>query len=211
MKLLISAVFCIVAIGEGIAQKDPKALQILDAMSAKYQKIPSFKASFKYIMENPEEDINEGFEGTVFVKGDFYKLSMEEQEMRYDGTNVWTFLEEDNEVSVSPYDPEDEDITLSNIFNIYKVGYKYLYLESRDNGKIDVIDLVPDDLEKSYFKIRLQIAAGTKDLKSFKVFDKSGSRYLYEVVTFAEDTSIKDGDFTYTEEQLKGKEFIDFR
>ncbi len=212
MKFLATLIaVCLIAGFSASAQKDPKAREILDAMSAKYKKTPSFKADFKYIMENPEEDINEGFEGTIFVKSDKYKLMMEEQEIRFDGENVWSYSKELNEVQISPSDPEDEEISISNIFDIYKSGYKYLYLESREGGKIDVVDLVPEDTELSYYKIRMQIVSSTKALKSFKVFDKSGSRYLYEVVTFSADTSLEDGDFTFTDKELKGKELIDFR
>ncbi|MFY0627876.1 MAG: outer membrane lipoprotein carrier protein LolA [Reichenbachiella sp.] len=212
MKIFI-ATLCMSAfvMTHSIAQKDPKALQILDAMSDKYRSTPSFKSEFKYLMENPDENINEGFEGVVFVKDDFYKLLMEGQEVRFDGTYVWTYSKEFEEIQVSPNEEEEEEFTISKIFDLYKTGFKYLYLESRDAGKIDVIDLVPEDLNKSYFKIRMQIVAETKALKSFKIFDKSGSRYVYEIVKFTPDNTLKDSDFTFTEKQMEGKELIDFR
>ena len=212
MKFLTTLLaICLVFGFSANAQKDPKARQILDAMSAKYKKTPSFKADFKYIMENPEEDINEGFKGKILVKGDMYKLLMEGQEIRFDGQNIWTYSKELDEVQVSPNDPDDEEISISNIFDIYKSGYKYLYLEAQDGGKTEVIDLVPDDQDLSYYKIRMRIEASTKSLKSFKVFDKSGSRYLYEVVTFAPETGLVDSNFTFSDSELKGKELIDFR
>ena len=194
-----------------MAQKDPQALKILDAMSAKYQQTPSFKAGFKYLMENPEENINEGFQGTVFVKGDLYKLAMEEQEVRFDGEFVWTYSKEFEEVSVASNEDGEQEISISNIFGLYKSGYKYLFLEARDNGATNVVDLVPEDLDLSYYKIRMQINAKDNTLKSFKIFDKSGSRYVYEVQSFAADNSLKVSDFTWTDAQLKGKELIDFR
>ena len=45
------------------AQQDPKAREILDAMSSKYQKMGAFKSDFTYTMENPSEEINEDFKG----------------------------------------------------------------------------------------------------------------------------------------------------
>jgi len=210
-SLLIASLLTLMMIGHSIAQKDPKALQILDAMSAKYKKIPAFNAEFKYTMENPEEGIDEGFQGTILIKDDKYKLIMDEQEVLFDGTDVWTFLKEDNEVTVATYEAEDEDISLSNIFNIYKSGFKYLYLESRENGKIDVVDLVPEDLEKSYYKIRMLITSSDRALQSFKIFDKSGNRYVYTIVSFKPDNTLKDQDFTFNEKNYKGVEVIDFR
>ncbi|MCV9387579.1 LolA family protein [Reichenbachiella ulvae] len=206
-SLLLSVLICT----QVFAQKDPKAKSILDAMSQKYKSIPSFTADFTYTMENPEEDINEGFEGKVNVKGEKYKLAMEGQEIIFDGENVWTYLKEDKEVTVAPYEEDEGEISLSNIFTLYESGFKYLYLESRDGGKIDVVDLVPEDLNKSYFKIRMQITAANKDLVTFKVFDKSGSRYVYTITSFSKDSSLKDSDFTFNTKANPGVEVIDFR
>ncbi|PIB36390.1 hypothetical protein BFP72_13785 [Reichenbachiella sp. 5M10] len=209
--LTTSLLLSVLVISQAIAQKDPKAKSILDAMSNKYKNIPAFRADFEYTMENPEEDINEGFEGKVSVKGEKYKLSMEGQQIMFDGTNVWTYLVDDAEVTVAPFEEDESEISLSNIFTLYESGYKYLYLESRDNGKTDVVDLVPEDLNKSYFKIRMQIDASTKELKTFKVFDKSGSRYVYTIVSFKTDSSLKDSDFTFNTAKNPNVEVIDFR
>ncbi|MBU2884572.1 outer membrane lipoprotein carrier protein LolA [Gilvimarinus agarilyticus] len=212
MKFIItSLLLSVLFIGQASAQKDPKAKSILDEMSNKYKNIPSFKADFTYNMENPEADINEGFKGKVSVKGEQYKISMEGQDIMFDGENVWTYLKEDGEVTVAPFEESEEEISLSNIFTLYQSGFKYLYLESRDGGKTDVVDLVPEDLNKNYFKIRMQINAATKELKTFKVFDKSGSRYVYTIVSFQEDSSLTDADFTFNKAKNPNVEVIDFR
>lgn len=204
-------VFCTALLSQAIAQKDPAAKTVLDAMSDKYQKIPAFRAEFSYTMEDDGDDIDEGFKGTILVRGEKYKLIMDEQEITFDGTDVYTYLKEENEMTISSYDPEEEEISLSNVFDIYKTGFKYVYTESKANGTIDVVDLVPEDREKDYFKIRMEIKAGSSELKSFKVFDKSGSRYLYKVLTFSEDSSITDQQFVFDKSKYPNAEIIDFR
>ncbi|MEP3390549.1 MAG: outer membrane lipoprotein carrier protein LolA [Reichenbachiella sp.] len=204
-------ILSIAALTHAVAQKDPAAKQVLDAMSDKYQKIPAFRAEFSYTMEDDGDDIDEGFKGTILVRGEKYKLIMDEQEVTFDGTDIYTYLKEENEMTISSFDPEEEEISLSNIFDIYKTGYKYVYTESKNNGAIDVVDLVPEDREKEYFKIRMEIASGDKSLQSFKVFDKSGSRYLYKVLSFKEDASITDKMFVFDKAKYNGAEVIDFR
>lgn len=204
-------VFCTALLSQAIAQKDPAAKTVLDAMSDKYQKIPAFRAEFSYTMEDDGDDIDEGFKGTILVRGEKYKLIMDEQEITFDGTDVYTYLKEENEMTISSYDPEEEEISLSNVFDIYKTGFKYVYTESKANGTIDVVDLVPEDREKDYFKIRMEIKAGSSELKSFKVFDKSGSRYLYKVLTFSEDSSITEQQFVFDKSKYPNAEIIDFR
>lgn len=196
---------------QAFAQKDPQALEILDAMSEKYKNIPAFTANFSYIMENDAEDIDEKFEGIITVKNNKYKLEMSGQEIINDGVAVWTYLKDDNEVTISEYDDEDEEITLSNIFTIYKSGYKYLFLETRDNGKMDVVDLVPEDRDKTFYKIRMEIQRADRELKNFRIFDKSGSRYLYKINEFAVNNTITDADFKFDERKYPGVEVVDFR
>lgn len=208
-SLLTVCVLSLLIVGQSLAQKDPKALAILEAMSAKYKKVPAFKAQYTFNMENPEEGIDEGFEGMIYVKEDKYKIQMTEAQVFYDGKDRWTYMKEDQEVTVEV--PEDEEISISNIFDIYKTGYKYLYLEARDNGKTDVVDLVPEDLDKEYFKIRMEISAQDQSLISFKVFDKSGSRYVYTIKTFEADNSLKDSDFVFDTKKYPKVEVIDFR
>jgi len=210
-KLSITLILLAAILTNTYAQKDPAAKAILDAMSKKYQETPAFRADFNYTMENPEEDINEGFEGAVAVKDQMYRLYMGGQEIMFDGENVWTYLKEDKEVTVAPYEEDGDDISISNIFDLYEKGYKYLYLESKNNGKIDVVDLVPEDLNKSFYKIRMEISASDKALKSFKIFDKSGSRYIYTIISYKEDNSIKSTDFSFDTAANPDVEVIDFR
>lgn len=204
-------ILSIAALTHAVAQKDPAAKEVLDAMSEKYQKIPAFRSEFSYTMEDEGDEIDEGFKGTILVRGEMYKLIMDEQEVTFDGSDIYTYLKEENEITISSYDPEAEEISLSNIFDIYKTGYKYVYTESKNNGTIDVVDLVPEDRDKEYFKIRMEIRSSDKSLQSFKVFDKSGSRYLYKVLNFKEDASITNEFFAFDKTKYKDAIVVDFR
>ncbi len=203
-SFLISTQLC-------LAQKDEAARKILDEMSAKYQAMPAFKADFQYILENPSEDLTETFEGAVTVKDEMYRLEMEGQTIINNGETVWTYMPELNEVNISNYDPEEQEISMNNIFTLYKDGYKYLYIEESNGGKTDVVDLVPEDKSNTYFKIRLNIATADRTLQRFMVFDKNGNRYIYEIDGFEVDGSITDSFFVFDPSQYDGVEVIDFR
>ncbi len=211
MKKLFSVILIAACFTSAQAQKDEAARSILDAMSDKYQAMPAFTSDFEYILENPSEDLTETFEGTVSVKGDMYRLSMEGQEIINNGETVWTYMEELNEVNISDYLAEEQDISLNNIFTLYKEGYKYLYIESADNGKLDIIDLVPEDVSNNYFKIRLAIKSDNQELTRFQVFDKNGNRYIYKIVTFKDEPTLGDDYFNFDPTKYEGVEVIDFR
>jgi outer membrane lipoprotein carrier protein len=211
MKKVLSILLISACATSVYAQKDEAALAILDAMSDKYQAMPAFTSDFQYILENPSEDLSETFEGTVSVKGDMYRLSMEGQEIINNGETVWTYMAELNEVNISEYMAEEQDISLNNIFTLYKEGYKYLYIESADNGQLDIIDLVPEDVSNNYFKIRLAIKTDNQELNRFQVFDKNGNRYIYKIVTFKEEAALGDDYFNFDPSKYEGVEVIDFR
>ncbi len=211
MKILISFLISyFILTSASFAQYDSKAKAILDAMSAKYKAMPAFSADFLYTLSNPDEDLDENFEGQISVKDDKYRLETESQMVINDGETVWTYLPEVNEVNISEYDPEEQEISLSNIFSLYQEGFKYLFLELSEDGTINVIDLVPEDKNLSYFKIRMRIT-NKNELKSFKIFDKNGNKYIYEVKNFEEMNNLENSYFTFDVAEYEDVEVIDFR
>ena len=198
-----------------LAQQDPKAREILDAMSSKYKSIPSFQADLSYTMINLTEGIDEQYKGTIAVKGDMYRLMMQDQEIYNDGSTVWTFLPnlDEPEVTIDNNNPEGGDITPSSIFGIYKEGYKYLYLKTTNIGgkSYDIVDLVPNDKDAQYFKVRIEI--GTKDrlLRTFTLFDREGSEYTYLITNFKSDVNLPDAYFKFDTSKLTEDQIIDIR
>ena len=212
-KKIVLTLFSIMLIGNVFAQKDPEAREILDAMSAKYQSIPSFQADLAYTMTNKVENINESFKGKISVKGDMYRLAMQEQEIYNDGETVWTYLPDIPEVTIDNNNPDAGDISPSSIFNIYKEGYKYMYLNSfSDAGKTyDVVDLVPNDKDAQYFKVRIEIESKDHLLRKFILFDREGSEYAYVISNFKSDVNLADSYFRFDTSKLSEDEIIDIR
>jgi len=54
---------------------------------------------------------------------------LNEQHVINDGVTVWTYLPEEKEVNIDNFDANADDVVNpSKIFDIYKKGYKYMYL-----------------------------------------------------------------------------------
>jgi outer membrane lipoprotein carrier protein len=213
MKRLIFALIPLFIIQYTQAQYDPKALEILDAMSKKYKAIPAFEANIAYTMTNDVEKINEEFKGKITVKGNKFKLALPEQEVINNGTTLWTYLPDAKEVNIDNYDPNSEDINPSKIYDIYKKGFKYLYLKDETDGGVvcEVIDLVPEKKDAQYFKIRMNISKKDKSIHSWTMFDKGGNRYKYSITKFTPNTKIEDTLFTFDPAKHPGVEVIDLR
>ncbi|WKN41417.1 LolA family protein [Tunicatimonas pelagia] len=195
------------------AQYDPKAREILDAMSEAYRQIGAFESGFSYSMENTDQSISEDFEGEIAVKGDKYRLRMGGQEIINDGSTVWTYLEEVNEVNIDDYDPDEGDISPTQIYNAYKRGFKYNYLEDEtiDGKTYQVVDLVPENKDNQFFKIQLHIAEDDRTLKKWRIFDKNGTHYTYEIDNFNPQASVTDELFSFDTSKYDGVEIVDLR
>ena len=189
-------------------QYDPEALTVLDAMSEKYKKIGAFEADFTQQMINESADIDESIAGEIAVKGDMYVLKVAGQEIYNNGADVYSYSEELKEVTVSTFDPEEQEITLGNIYDLYKEGYKYVLMSTQSNGD-RIVELDPESKDKSYYKIRLVIDKND-DLKKFTVFERSGNKYIYEIKNF-KSADFADPYFTFDTKKYPKVEVIDFR
>jgi outer membrane lipoprotein carrier protein len=213
MKKLILGLFALLAAISASAQYDPKALEILDAMSKKYKSIPAFEANITCNLSNDVDKVNDEFKGKITVKGDKFRMVLPEQEVINNGATIWTYLPDAKEVNIDNYDPNSEDINPSKIHEVYKKGYKYLYLQDKADGGVlcEEIDLVPEKKDAQYFKIKMFINKKEKTVQSFTLFDKGGNRYKYTVSKFTPNAKIEDSFFTFDPKNYPGVEVIDLR
>lgn len=213
MKKSLLAIILVAFAKTTFAQYDPKALEILDAMSEKYKKIPAFEANIAYTLTNDIEKISEEFKGKITVKGDKYRLALPEQEVINNGSTIWTYLPDVKEVNIDNYDPESDDINPSKIYDIYKKGFKYLYVQDKtvDGVLCEVVDLFPEKADSQYFKITMNISKKDKSIKSWTMFDRGGNRYKYSITKFEPNARISDSYFTFDPQKYPGVEVIDLR
>ncbi len=213
MKNSILALCAMILVITASAQYDPKALQSLDAMSKKYKAIPAFEANISYVLTNDVEKVNEEFKGKITVKGDKFRLALPEQEVINNGSTVWTYLHEANEVNIDNYDHTSEDVNPSKIYDIYKKGFKYLYLQDKTEGGVlcEEIDLVPEKKDAQFFKIKMFINKKDKSIQSWVMFDKGGNRYKYTISKFNPNIKVDDSFFAFDLKKYPGVEVVDLR
>ena len=189
------------------SQDDKIALDMLNSMSDNYKKMKGFTSSFTYTMKNLTEDITDSFSGKISVRDDKYVLYIEGQKIINDSKTVWTYLEDLNEVTISDFDPSEQDISINNVFEVYKEGYKHKFIDKVN--EINNVEIYPDDEGKSYFKISFAILENNL-LSSFTVYDKSNSIFIYSIDDFLEE-ELDNELFTFDLEKYPDIEVIDFR
>ena len=193
------------------AQKDPEAIRILSEFSKKATSAPSVSIDFTFITNDSRDGTVNTMEGYVVIEGDRYKLSMPDNSVWADGKNVWSYLPDVNEVTITESDPDDESFMSrpSMLFTLYKEGYKVRLLE--ETTKEWVIDLYPEDLTLNLVRIRLKIAKTTYYLRSAEYMTKDGITVTLNAGRY--DLSFKPaaGFFTFNPADYKGVDVIDMR
>ncbi len=212
MKNLLFALVCLLPLAAP-AQYDPKALEILEAMSKKYKSYTSFEANITSTLTNEIDGTREEIKGKITVKGDKFRLVMDDQEIINNGTTVWTYLPAAKEVNIDNYDPQSDEVNPTKIYDLYKKGFKYLFLEEQtENGLLcDVVDLVPEKKDAQFFKIRMFISKKDKSIVSWTMFDKNQNRYKYSITKFTPNVAVADAFFTFDPKKYPGVEVIDLR
>ena len=212
-KFLALLAFSVSLLPAVTAQQEPKAGKILDQMSAKYQAMKAFKASFTQTLENDAAKVKENLSGDITVSGQKFRLKMSGQEIINNGQTMWTFMKAENEVNISDYEADEQEISPAQIYTLYKKGYKYSYVqEAKEGGEmVDVIELSPEDRTNPIFKVRMKVSKVDKSVKSWQMFKRNGNRYTVKINKFQPNIPVDATTFNFDKTKYKGVKVIDLR
>lgn len=214
IALVFTIVFAAFITLDAAAQKDPKAKEVLDGMSQKYQSMKGFTASFDYIYSDIA-GTGDRQSGEIAVKGNQYRLKLPDQEIFNDGKTVWTFIETSTykEVTINDVSQMEGELTPSNIYKMYEKGYDYTLLADKSyQGKTaNVVELEAENSNAPFQKVKLMIDKNTKDLLGWEMFDDQGGTFAYAFKNLKADPNIPDSHFVFDTKKHAGVEVIDLR
>ncbi len=216
MKKLLLTSFFIIAGVFVFAQQDQKAKSILENVTKTTQSFQSIQAAFDYIMDNKEEGIHEENKGEIIMKGEKYQLKLPQLglEVYCDGKNVWSYMKDANEVSITSMEDESSEMmNPSKLFTIYEEGFNYRFVkETTADGKtVYVIDLFPQTKEIEYSKITVQIDKQQMLIKSAEMTGKEGNNYTVRVNNLTTNVPAEDRLFVFDAAKHPGVETVDLR
>ena len=199
---------------KGLGQNDPEAKKVLDAVSSKFKTYKTVKASFTLKVENAAGKAQGTKNGTVQMKGNKYRVSLEGQDIYCDGRTIWTHDRAAKEVQVSTLDNSSGSITPQKLFtNFYDKDFLYIMNPEKKVGAktLQVIELTPVDKSKPFFKVVIEVDKAAKNIQSTKVFEKNGNRYTYSIGSMSTNMDIPDATFVFDPKKNPGVEVIDLR
>lgn len=194
------------------AQKSKKAILILDQVIEKNDSYENIEVEFIYKMENPDAGINESKSGILLVKGDKYRLNIDDIVVISDGINLYNLLVEDEEVMINSVEDNSDAITPNNLLNSYKTNYKCKFIkeDKLNNKTVQIIELTPLK-GRTFSKIKVVIIKDLRQILSFSIFDKNGSMYSYNILKFTPNTQLDPKAFIFDEADYPNFEIVDMR
>lgn len=193
--------------------QDSQSTEILKNLQKKLNAYTDISIHFTFKTEKDERFIDE-IKGVTLIKKDKYVLETPQQKILCDGINIWNYLIEQKEVTVSLYDKEDDSQLMNpmNLINNYEKEYKSDFIrETSEKGVlVQIIDLTSLKAT-SFYKIRLILNKNKNQIMRFVVFDKDGTQYTYYIDKFLVNQSLSDADFTFDVSKYPDTEVIDIR
>ena len=199
------------------ATNDPAAKKILDAVSARVKTYKGVQAMFTLKVEDSKGKVQGVQKGTVYMKGNRYRLSLagkETKEVICDGATTWTYDKAANEVTIAKFDANAKTITPQSLLtNFYDKDFLYkLNGETKEAGKtLQEIEMTPVDKTKTFHKVYLYVDKKSNTLYSGKVLDKSGNKYTYTINNLNGNAVVNDALFVYDKSKYPGVDEVDLR
>jgi len=161
-------------------------------------------------VKNIEEDINQTNNGSFVTEDEKWRFEMLGVTRIFDGNKLYSISPDDEEVTISSQDPEDETtITPNKMLYFYEEGYYFEMDESRfvGNGqfrkKIQYVKLIPKDSEAEIKYILLGIDTEFNQIYEVIETGKNETVTTISIVDFEFNLPLDSKLFIFDEEKYQ--------
>ena len=207
MKKHILLIFSILALT--YSAKAQNAETLFKNAVDKLKSYNNIEITFDYNMINTEAGIFETMEGAGVLQGDAYVLHILGQDIICDGTTIWTYNADAEEVMISDVDDADGGGSPLSIINSYYDNITAKVVdEAGTTKKIEVKPLFSDE---NIEKLIVTLNTNTLEIKDLHVFDKNKNEFVYVITKFLTNQKLPADFFTFKESDYPDAEIIDMR
>ena len=208
MKKLLLLIFGFCALG--YSQDNQDAELLLNKVSDNIKSYENIYINYAYTLQNLEEDISQTNNGSFVTENDNWRFEMLGVTRIFDGDKLYSISPDDEEVTISSQDPEDETtITPNKMLYFYEDGYYFEMDESRliGNGqfrkKIQYVKLVPKDSEAEIKYILLGIDTEFNQIYEVIETGKNETVTTISIVDFEFNLPLDANLFVFDKEKYK--------
>lgn len=169
----------------------------------------NIEITFDYNMINTEAGIFETMEGAGVLQGDAYVLHILGQDIICDGTTIWTYNADAEEVMISDVDNADGGGSPLSIINSYYDNISAKVVD--EAGIIKKIEVKPLFSDENIEKLIVTLNTNNLEIKDLHVFDKNKNEFVYVITKFVTNQKLPADFFTFKEADYPDAEIIDMR
>ena len=208
MKKLLLLIFGFCTFG--YSQDNLDAELLLNKVSDNIKSYENIYINYAYTLKNLEEDISQTNNGSFVTENDNWRFEMLGVTRIFDGDKLYSISPDDEEVTISSQDPEDETtITPNKMLYFYEDGYYFEMDESKliGNGqfrkKIQYVKLVPKDSEAEIKYILLGIDTEFNQIYEVIETGKNETVTTISIVDFEFNLPLDANLFVFDKEKYK--------
>ena len=187
-----------------ISQNSEEAEKLLNKVSENIKSYDNIYINYTYTLFNSEEDINQTNKGSFVTEDDKWKFVMLDVTRIFDGDKLYTISPDDEEVTISTQNPDDEStITPNKMLYFYEEGYNFEMDIAQYVGrkKIQYVKLVPMDSDAEIKHILLGIDVEFNQI--YKVIETgiNDTQTTIAIVDFEVNLPLEESLFVFDKEK----------
>ena len=193
------------------SQVDSDAEKLLNKVSENIKSYNNIYINYTYTLNNLEEDINYTNRGSFVTENDNWRFEMLGITRIFDGDKLYTISPDDEEVTISSQNPEDETtITPNKMLYFYEDGYYFemgsvKYIGNTDfRKKIQYVKLIPMDSEADIKYIDLGIDTEFNQIYEVVETGKNETITTISIVDFEFNVSLNENLFVFDSAKYDG-------
>ena len=182
------------------AQTSMEAKQLLDRVAEKMKTYDNLSFDFTYALVNQKENIRQETKGVITVAGENYRLEIPEAIQIFDGQQRYTIVPENEEVTISGADSEDEMvINPTELLFFYQEGYDYhMDIQQNVSGRqIQYVKLIPSNQEEQMAYLLLGIDRSNLSIYRLIEIGTNGTQTTLTVKNFSTNQTLTSNLFTF--------------
>lgn len=205
-KVILLFIIAIVSNTIAISQNSEEAEKLLNKVSENIKSYDNIYINYTYTLFNSEEDINQTNKGSFVTEDDKWKFVMLDVTRIFDGDKLYTISPDDEEVTISTQNPDDEStITPNKMLYFYEEGYNFEMdiVQYVGRKKIQYVKLIPMDSDAEIKYILLGVDVEFSQI--YKVIETgvNDTQTTIAIVDFEVNLPLEESLFVFDKEKYK--------
>lgn len=205
-KVILLFIIAIVSNTIAISQNSEEAEKLLNKVSENIKSYSNIYINYTYTLFNSEEDINQTNKGSFVTEDDKWKFVMLDVTRIFDGDKLYTISPDDEEVTISTQNPDDEStITPNKMLYFYEEGYNFEMdiVQYVGRKKIQYVKLIPMDSDAEIKYILLGVDVEFSQI--YKVIETglNDTQTTIAIVDFEVNLPLEESLFVFDKEKYK--------